>query len=264
MTADLWQGALIDAAIWHSRTGDVSRDFRYRAVYAALPLAPLEADALPLRLDARGIWRLRRRDYGWRDGRSPGGFISDLLAPVGLSDTRVTLVTLPRSLGYGFNPVSFWLARDDEGLRAVLAEVSNTFGERHLYLCRHPDNRVIAPSDRLGADKLFHVSPFLPREGRYVFRFDATPGRFGARIDWVGADGKLRLQTAMTGKARALTPASLRRAMLRHPFQGQKIIALIHWQALQLAARGVRYLVKPRQLQRSISEANEKGADRDV
>lgn len=264
MSADLWQGALIDAAIWHARSGDVARAFRYRAVYAALPLAELEAGTLPLRADGRGLWRIRRRDYGWRDGRPLAAFMREVLAGAGLAETQVTLVTLPRSAGFGFNPVSFWLARDAGGLRAVLAEVSNTFGERHLYLCRHPENRVIDRSDRLEAEKLFHVSPFLPREGRYVFRFDCGPGRFGAWIDWYGATGDLRLQTAMTGKARPLTRASLRGAVLRHPLQAQKVIALIHWQALQLAARGVRYSGKPPQMQRRLSEASDKGADHDV
>lgn len=264
MSASLWDGALIDAAIWHARSGDVARSFRYRATYAALPLAALEAGTLPLAADRRGVWRIRRRDYGWRDGRSLDGFMRDILAPAGLEAAEVTLVTLPRSLGYGFNPVSFWLARDAGGLRAVLAEVSNTFGERHLYLCRHSDNRVIDRADRLEAEKLFHVSPFLPRQGRYVFRFDCEPGRFGAWIDWFGPSDELRLQTAMTGKARPLTRASLRKAVLRAPLQAQRVMALIHWQALQLALRGVRYSAKPLQKQRRLSEARDKGADQDV
>lgn len=188
--------------------------------------------------------------------------MAEQLLPHGLDHCAVTLVTLPRTTGYGFNPVSFWLARDDAGLRAVLADVSNTFGERHLYLCRHSDSRLIAPGDRIEGDKLFHVSPFLPREGRYQFRFDAGPGRFGAWVDWIGRDGT-KLGTAMTGQARALTKASLRGAMWRHPLAAQKVIALIHWQALRLALRGVRYRSKPAQINQTSSEITEPG-DRHV
>lgn len=262
MSADLWQGALIDARIWHARAGDVSRQFRYRAVYAALPLTALEAGDLPLRPDAPGLWRLRLRDHGGRDGAGLAAFMRARLAPLGLGHCRTTLVTMPRGLLYGFNPVSFWLARDDAGLRAVLAEVSNTFGECHLYLCRHPDNRVISPSDRLRGDKLFHVSPFLPREGHYVFRFDAGPGRFGAWVDWIGQDGALRLQTSMTGPARVLNRSSLRRAALRHAFQPLRVTALIHWQAARLFSRGVRYRRKPPQLELTSSDsASKENAD---
>lgn len=253
--SDLWTGALIDARIWHGRSGDVARQFRYRAPYLALPLTALEEGRLPIALDGRGLWQLRRRDYGARDGSSLAAFIREQLAPHGLSDCEVTLVTLPRSAGYGFNPVSFWCARDAEGLRAVLAEVSNTFGERHLYMCRHDDTRPIAPGDRLSGEKLFHVSPFLPRAGRYVFRFDTTPGRFGAWIDWIGEDGEVRLGTAMVGVTRALTAQSLRRATLRAPLAAQKVIGLIHWQALKLFLRGVKYRSKPTQLARAQSGA---------
>lgn len=255
MSVDLWEGALIDVAIWHARAGDVSRQFRYSALYAALPLDPLEGGRLPLRPDSAGLWRLRRRDYGARNGSALSAFVQRQLAPVGLSHCRTTLITMPRGLLNGFNPVSFWLARDDEGLRAVLAEVSNTFGESHIYMCRHPDNRVIARSDRLTGDKLFHVSPFLPRAGSYVFRFDAGPGRFGAWVDWIGTDGAVRLQTSMAGSARPLTRASLRRAALRHAFQPLRVLGLIHWQAAKLFSRCLRYRTKPQQLDVRQSQA---------
>lgn len=255
MSVDLWEGALIDVAIWHARAGDVSRQFRYSALYAALPLDALEAGRLPLRLGRAGLWRLRSSDYGARDGSALSAFIRSRLGPVGLAHCRTTLITMPRGLLNGFNPVSFWLARDDQGLRAVLAEVSNTFGESHIYMCRHPDNRIIGRSDRLTGDKLFHVSPFLPREGSYVFRFDAGPGRFGAWVDWNGTDGTLRLQTSMAGSARPLTRASLRRAALRHAFQPLRVLGLIHWQAARLFARGARYRTKPQQLLTRESQA---------
>lgn len=258
---DLWDGALIDTAIWHGRSGDLARQFRYRATYLALPLTALEAGRLPLHPDRRGLWALRRRDYGARDGSSLGAFIAAQLAPHGLAHCEVTLVTLPRSLGYGFNPVSFWLARDALGLRAVLAEVSNTFGERHLYLCRAAGSRPIGRSDRLAGEKLFHVSPFLPRAGRYIFRFDTGPDRFGAWVDWQGDDGSVRLGTSMAGPARALTRTSLRAAMLRAPLAAQKVIALIHWQALRLKLGGATYRRKPEQLVRIASEAGDTGSE---
>ena len=257
MTVDLWQGAVIEAAIWHARSGDAARAFRYKGCYLSLPLAAFEAGDLPLRPDTKGIWTLRRRDYGPRDGSSLSAFITAQLAPVGLGHCAVTLVTMPRSLGYGFNPVSFWLARDDTGLRAVLAEVSNTFGERHHYLVRHPDTRPITASDRIAGAKIFHVSPFLPREGSYLFRFDTGPDRFGAWVDWSGPDGR-SLKTSLAGPARSLTPQSLRRTVWTHALQAQKVMALIHWQAARLFARGVRFYGKPPQLSATSSDATKR------
>jgi len=260
---DLWHGALVDCRIWHARKGDVDRQFRYRASYLALPVDDFEEGRLPIRPDRRGLWSVRPRDYGHRDGASMGTFIRERLAPVALAHCEVTVVTMPRSPFYGFNPVSFWLARDHKGLRAVLAEVSNTFGERHFYLCHHPDNRPIARSDRITGQKIFHVSPFLPREGHYVFRFDPGPDRFGAWVDWIGEGGEVKLQTSMSGPTRPLTRSALTRAKWRHAFQAQKVIALIHWQALKLVLRGVRVISKPEQLAQRGSEATG-GAGHDV
>ena len=261
---DLWHGALIDTAIWHRRSGDIERTFRYRATYLAVPLAGLEAGALPLSLDRAGIWSLRRRDYGMKRAEPLTQFATTMLEPVGLAGTEITLITQPRTMGYGFNPVSFWLARDGGGLRAVIAEVSNTFGERHFYLCRHADNRPIAASDRLYGNKLFHVSPFLPRKGQYRFRFDPGPGRFGAWVDWLGPGGEVVLGTSMSGKARPLTAASLRGAQMRSPLQAQRVMALIHWQAAKLFRGGATYRPKPTQLAASDSTASKTTRNDDV
>lgn len=255
---DLWDGALIDGRIWHGRRGDHVRDFRYRATYLALPLARLETADLPIAVDRAGLWSIHRRDYGTRDGQTLRDFIAGRLAAAALADADdVTLITLPRSAGYAFNPVSFWLCRDALGhLRAVLAEVSNTFGERHLYLCHRPDRGPIRRSDRLAGEKLFHVSPFLPRSGRYLFRFDPGPGRFGAWVDWQSHDGMRSLGTSLTGAARPLTKAMVRRAALRDPLQSQRVTALIHWQAARLFGRGAGYLRKPQQLETRASVAD--------
>ena len=69
----------------------------------------------------------------------------------------MTLICMPRVFGYVFNPVSFWLCRDkDQKLRAVLCEVHNTFGQRHTYICAHPDQRPIVAADTLKGEEGDH------------------------------------------------------------------------------------------------------------
>ena len=77
--------------------------------------------------------------------------------------------------------------------RAVIAEVSNTFGDRHSYLCAHGDHRPLTREDTLSAQKIFHVSPFQPIEGGYTFRFDIRADRIGG-LDrlWHRERGALR------------------------------------------------------------------------
>src|SRR6185437_6467336 len=102
------------------------------------------------------------------------------------------------------------------GLRAVLAEVNNTFGERHSYLCFHDNHRAIAGGDRLWAVKAFHVSPFIAVEGRYAFRFTVAPGRAAIAIDLEDGDGLL-LRTSVSGRLMPLTMGRLLGVLARNP-----------------------------------------------
>ena len=71
----------------------------------------------------------------------------------------------------------------DRQLRAVICEVHNTFGEQHSYICARADFAPLSPDEWLEADKLFHVSPFLPRNGHYKFRFALAGEKLGIWID---------------------------------------------------------------------------------
>lgn len=150
------------------------------------------------------------------------------------------LLAQPRFLGHVFNPVSFWLAHDEQdNLVAVIAEVSNTFGDRHSYLCHKPDGSAISATDRLQATKIFYVSPFQPVEGEYEFRFDIRPEKIGIWIDYSQAAGGLI--ATLTGPRKAISNRSILRSVLRRPFGSRRVLALIHWQALKLWWKGSRY-----------------------
>ena len=92
-------------------------------------------------------------------------------------------------LGYAFKPVSFWFChRRDGALVAVIAEVNNTFGERHCYVLGDAPGTPIGAGAELAAAKVFHVSPFCAVEGRYAFRFAFGADRWLARIDYFDGD----------------------------------------------------------------------------
>jgi DUF1365 family protein len=154
------------------------------------------------------------------------------------------LLAQPRVLGHVFNPVSFWLCHDRAGaLKVVIAEVTNTFGDRHSYLCHHDDLRPIGAADTLGAQKIFHVSPFQPLTGEYSFRFDIRADAIAIRIAYRSGDE--RLVATLTGPRRPLTNAAILRAALRRPFGSRRVLGLIHWQALRLWWKGARYRARP-------------------
>lgn len=239
---------IFTAKVMHKRLFPRENAFHYGVYYLALPLP-----AVPV---SGWLASFHARDVGLRDGSDPLPWVRGILGGYGLNDVvrDVVLVTMPRVLGYVFNPVSFYFCLDGGGaVRAVLCEVHNTFGEQHAYLCAKPDRAPVGPEDWLEAEKVFHVSPFLERSGHYKFRFDLRHDKLGIWIDYYDAAGGKQLITSLLGSFSPLTARSLRRAFWRHPLVTLKAIALIHWQALRLLAKGIKYIAKPAQLAERIS-----------
>lgn len=236
----------------HARLFPRRNAFRYGIYYIALPLSRLTEYPVA----ARGFVSFSARDHGPCDGGELLPWARDILARFGLAaaDGEVVLVCMPRVMGYVFNPVSFWLCHDRAGaLRAVLCEVHNTFGERHTYVCARNDGGVLTADDVLRGQKVFHVSPFLERTGDYTFRFDVNDARFGVWIDYFDADGRRQLLTALGGKIAPLTKRGLRNLSWRYPLVTMRAVFLIHWQALKLVAKGIKYVPKPLQKQDKVT-----------
>jgi DUF1365 family protein len=235
----------------HQRLRPARHGFTYPTFFLLLPLRTLRAQpdaALPRNRFAPIAFH--DRDHG--DGRDDClAWLDELLASEGVADAdgEVWLHCYPRVMGYVFKPVSFWYChRRDGSLAAVVAEVNNTFGERHCYLLAGEGLRF---GRELTARKVFHVSPFCRIEGDYRFRFmrtdlgdSAQPPRTVVRIDHHDADGPL-LQTSVSGALEPLSARALRRAFFGTPMMTLGVIARIHWQALLLWAKRVPFFRKP-------------------
>ncbi|MDZ4136438.1 MAG: DUF1365 domain-containing protein [Paracoccaceae bacterium] len=235
---------------FHGRRGVITNAFRYGVDYVLLDPDQARGD------QARGPSLFSRNrgnltslwdvDHGGAPKAGRGvAWLREVLAAHGLPGAeRVLLLAQPRVLGHVFNPVSFWLCHDAAGaLRVVVAEVSNTFGDRHSYLCHRDDLAPITREDTIAARKIFHVSPFQPVEGGYGFRFDIRADRIGIWIDFSTGEGGV--YATLTGPRRVLTNAAILRACLRRPFGSRRVLALIHWQALKLLVKGARFYRRP-------------------
>jgi DUF1365 family protein len=200
-----------------------------------------------LGINRTGLFGFRDADHG-DGGPDVEVWVRGLLRTEAIdsADGDITLITMPRILGYAFNPVSFWLCYDRQNrLRAVVSEVNNTFGDRHFYISSHDDQRPIAPTDWLQARKVFHVSPFLAIAGHYRFRFDCTNEHIAIVINHHDDEGKLLLATSMIGPRQPLTTHSLLVCFFRYPLVTLKVIGLIHYQAIKLLFKGVQYRTRP-------------------
>ena len=230
---------------FHSRKGAVQNAFRYSIDYVICDAEVPVATPWLFGRNKMGFASLQDVDHGGVPKQGAGAqWVRDVLAQhkIGGID-KIELLAQPRVLGHVFNPVSFWLCRRQGDMIAVIAEVSNTYGDRHYYLCHHDDLRPIVAAHHLHATKIFHVSPFQPMEGSYTFRFDIRDDRIGIWIDYTAGNGGLI--ATLTGKRKPLTNTSILRAFLRRPFGARRVLALIHWQAIKLWWKGASFRTRP-------------------
>lgn len=239
----------------HRRLRPAVNAFQYGVYTLMLPLRTLADASFSSRLCSRNRFNFlsfHDRDHG--DGQTPLlSWIDNLLQSEGIHDAdgEIWLQAFPRVLGYVFNPVSFWFChRKDGELRAILCEVSNTFGEKHCYLL---DTGSTLPwGVELTANKVFHVSPFCEVAGNYRFRFMHTTQiiderhiqRMVARIDYADEQGPLLL-TSISGTLQPASDKLLAFAFFRYPFMTLGVILRIHWQAAKLFVKRVPFFSKP-------------------
>lgn len=240
--------------VLHTRLRPVRHAFRYPTFFLMLPMRAWREHGSSLSALARN----RRAWFSFHDAdHGDGGpdslaWLEQLLAREGIHDAEgeIWLQCFPRVLGYAFKPVSFWYCHAQGGqLRAVVAEVHNTFGERHSYLL-HGD--TLGFGREMAARKVFHVSPFCKVEGGYRFAFMRTDVRESqrqeprcvVRITHDDAQGPLVI-TSMSGVLKPLTAEALRQALFAMPLLSLGITARIHWQALRLWLKRVPFFTKP-------------------
>ena len=236
----------IEGWTWHGRKGDLENAFRYSVDYVIFDATHPITAPLFFAQNGLGLVSVHDTDHGGAPARGKGVFwVKEVLHEHNISlEGKIHLLAQPRVLGHVFNPVSFWLCHNlEDDLCAVIAEVTNTFGDRHSYLCRHDDLRPITPSDTLRAQKIFYVSPFQPIDGKYVFRFDVRADKIGIWIDLQIPSGGVMAN--LIGPRKPLRSFDILRALFRRPFGSRRVLGLIHWQAFKLWRKGAKYRKRP-------------------
>ena len=235
------RSALYTGTLMHSRRAPRRNTFRYPVSYFLLDLdelGELEQRFRLLSRNRRNIVSVRDRDYLDGDGTPLKEAVVRFCAERDATVERVLTLTQLRVLGYVFNPVTFHWCYGPEGqLAGIVAELSNTFGERLPELLE-------GPSLRYEHAKRLHVSPFFGLDQDYEYAFSEPGEQLWARIHV--REGSTRPLTAVLHLRRhELTAASLGRALVRYPLMPLQVTALIHWQALKLYAKRVPFHRKP-------------------
>jgi cyclopropane-fatty-acyl-phospholipid synthase len=242
---DAW---LYEGRVMHQRLGAVGHRFEYPVWNLAVDLDQLDTLSARSRLfgyNRRALVSLWDKDYLSGEG-SLRQKVDRLLLARGLKADRVVLITVPKVLGRVFNPVNFYYCYGAEGrLLAALAEVNNTFKERHVYFLDKPGPSAEGFAAAYTVPKDFHVSPFNDRSGDYAFRFSAPAKGLDIGID-ILREGAIAMRTRLWGTARSMDDRSLAAQLLRMPFSAALTYPRILWQAALLRFRkGLPVYTKP-------------------
>lgn len=249
--------ALYSGEVMHVRLRPRRHRLRYRVFSLLLDLDELMAVDARLRLlsvNRRNVLAFHEADHGDGSKTPLKTQVDEWLLQAGLpTGGRVRLLTMPRILGYAFNPLSVYFCDAPAGgLQAIVHEVNSTFGERHFYLlavsARQGEAARAGGRIALECAKKIHVSPFIGMAARYAFHI-RVPLDEGERplhvgVDVVDEDGPL-LRAALIARAQPLDDRHLLKALLLHPLLTLKVIAAIHWEALRLFAKRVPLQPRP-------------------
>jgi len=249
-----FRSALYRGRVRHTRLEPFHHGFEYRVYYCLFDIDELDA------LDARlRLFSLRRfnlygfdpRDHGPADERPLRPWAEGLLRQAGIEpgSGRIELLAFPRVLGYVFNPISIWYCYDGDGdLSAVLHEVRNTFGDRHVYVVPIAGDESL----RHGFRKELHVSPFNPMDQTYQFTISKPGNRLLVSIDQSDASGRL-FRAGLHLTRMEMSDGQLLGLFLTHPLLTLKVTLGIHWQAIRLWLKGATYHDRPEPAVHSIT-----------
>ncbi len=244
-------------AVRHARYAPRQHKFSYRVFSLLIDLDRLDHVALKSRLFSHNrfnLYAVYDRDHGYQDHRSLRDFVDDQCAARGLArPDRVHLLCYPRILGYVFNPLSVYYIMRNGQLAALLYEVRNTFGEKHIYFTSLADGAQSASHHN--HSKEFHVSPFIDMQATYHFS-TALPSEAARLVIRETQNDAPLLVTSFSGARVGFSDASLLRAFLLYPLMTLKIIFAIHFEALRLFLKGVAFLKHPNKQSVKRAESN--------
>lgn len=232
---------IVEGVVYHERLKPFNHKFFYKIFMLKFPLDRISELKSPLfSFNRFNLFSFYFKDYLDGSDRPLREKITEVLHAEGIkAEGQITLQTIPRILGYGFNPVSFWHVYDKEDkLEAIMAEVNNTFGDRHYYLLQG-----FSEYKKITSKKVFHVSPFFDIEGEYQFTFNPKTVVINY-FDPKSQDYFFKSSLAVVG-SHAFSTSNLLKMFFKYPMMTFVVMGRIHWQAVKLFFKKAKFYTHP-------------------
>jgi uncharacterized protein len=240
--------SLYIGTVTHQRFKPIPHKLHYKIYSLLLDIEAVGAHTAHLRLfsfNRFNLFSFYARDYLGGTAEPLHTQVAAMLQEQGMAQPlgTVRLLTIPRVLGFAFNPLSVFYCYDVHGaLFAVIYQVNNNWGERHCYILPAP--APVPKIIRQSASKAFYVSPFMRMDMHYDFTITAPAETLIVSIQGSDAQGKLITAYHKATRHR-LTDAHLVRLCFTHPFMSYKVLAAIFWEAFLLFKKGLKWQKKP-------------------
>ncbi|WP_319413502.1 DUF1365 domain-containing protein [uncultured Cohaesibacter sp.] len=248
---------LYEGVVTHIRSGALEHRLAYKVTSLLLPLDQLkQIDRIsPLfSINRFNLISFHEADYIEPPFESLQGYLEHLIEQSGEfpmdgeRPTRFVALTFPRLLGRAFNPLTIFFCCDSENhLRAILYQVSNTFGQRHHYIYRLANDESNLSQDarlRHEGKKIFYVSPFLDIAGEYSFSIRLPHEKLSYQIGLSGGQPSA-LMASFVAQKKPFNTRNLLLTFVRLVQSGWKILAAIHLEALKLWRKGAPFYKRP-------------------
>ena len=252
---NLFNSCIYSGFVTHRRFKPKRHLFNYKTFSLLIDLSEIENLEKKIKFfsyNKFNILSFYNVDHGPRDGSSLIDWVKKNLrdAQINIGLGSIKLLCYPRFFGYVFNPLSIFYCYDENlRLKAILYEVKNTFNEQHTYVfpASTSSNLILHK-----CNKKFYVSPFMEMKTFYNFRL-LNPGKI-LNVFIKQSDNRGTLLTAcQVGKRIEITNKNLLYQFLRHPLMSFKVIAAIHFEALRLWLKGVKFVKKETKIKNNLS-----------
>lgn len=246
------KSCIYEGQVSHRRFTPNRHEFDY-----SLFLMYVDLDELPTLFDNFWLWSSTRFNLAWLNRQDHMGekhqplmesVRNRIYETTGLqAKGPVRLLTHFRYLGFGFNPVSFYYCfnEQDTEVEHIICEVNNTpWGEQHIYVLSEQDNHGQGAVKNYQRAKEFHVSPFMPMDIDYSWRFNQPGERLNVHMENYHNQQKI-FDATLSLKKSPISSYHLTRVLVKFPLVTVKVVVGIYFEAIRLWLKKIPFYTHP-------------------